>query len=91
MTDDVPGFPAADTVSGWPASWEPPQPAPANSDFRSGLQMLLNAESMENGSNTPDFILADYLLGCLAAFDAAMAARDRWNRPDDFPAVGDGG
>jgi hypothetical protein len=42
------------------------------------LARLLNSVSAENGSNTPDFILADYLRDCLAAFDRAVRARDAW-------------
>lgn len=33
---------------------------------------------MENGSNTPDYILADYLSECLAAFDKAVSMRERF-------------
>jgi hypothetical protein len=33
---------------------------------------------MENGSNTPDFILAGYLTACIGAFDRATAERDKW-------------
>lgn len=47
-------------------------------DFRSDLQKLINRYSKENGSDTPDRILADYLIASLAAFDAATVARDRW-------------
>lgn len=50
----------------------------ADKDFRRKLEHLLNSESMENGSNTPDFILADFLWGCLRALDAAVARRDEW-------------
>ena len=46
--------------------------------LRHNLEMVLNASSAENGSHTPDFILASYLLGCLAAFDAAVVAREGW-------------
>ena len=46
--------------------------------FRKELEHLINCESMENGSNTPDFILADYLTACLAAFDAAVSVREGW-------------
>lgn len=46
--------------------------------FRADLQTVINRYSRENGSNTPDFILADYLAGCLAAYDAALTARDKW-------------
>lgn len=46
--------------------------------FRTELGALLNQYSQENGSNTPDFILASYLVDCLRAFDAAVDARERW-------------
>lgn len=34
-------------------------------EFTKELQVLINRYSKENGSNTPDYILANYLLGCL--------------------------
>lgn len=46
--------------------------------FREDLRAVLNRYSRENGSNTPDFLLADYLAGCLAAYDTALTARDKW-------------
>lgn len=46
--------------------------------FRKELQKLINRESMENGSNTPDFLLAEYLADCLAAFDRVVSAREKW-------------
>jgi hypothetical protein len=53
--------------------------------FRKQLVTLLNQHSMEKGSNTPDFILAEYLNGCLAIFDVATARRDAWyGRPPGF-------
>jgi len=56
-----------------------PQPERAKSDeFRDDLQKLINQHSKENGSDTPDLFLADYLVACLAAFDAATKARDAW-------------
>ncbi len=42
------------------------------------LTVLLNRHSAENSSNTPDFILAQFLRYCLAAFDGAVGQRDRW-------------
>jgi acyl carrier protein len=42
------------------------------------LTDLLNAHSVENGSNTPDFILAEYLLESLRAYERAVVARERW-------------
>ena len=47
-------------------------------NFQEALKNLLNQCSMENGSNTPDHILAQYLLGCLAAFDKAVQQRATW-------------
>ena len=47
-------------------------------NFREHLKILINQHSMENGSDTPDFILADYLRDCLIAFDKATKERSRW-------------
>jgi len=44
--------------------------------FEKELRALLNKHSKESGSNTPDYVLADYLMGCLDAFNTAMTARD---------------
>jgi hypothetical protein len=46
--------------------------------FRPALESLINRHSQENGSNTPDFILATYLTACLDAFDAAVVRREQW-------------
>lgn len=46
--------------------------------LRERIQRDLNAVSAENMSNTPDFILASYLVSCLAAFDRAVVQRERW-------------
>lgn len=46
--------------------------------FRLELEKLINRESMENGSDTPDFILANYLFDCLEAFDWAVKRRTTW-------------
>ena len=50
--------------------------------FRLELQRLLNRCSMENGSDTPDFILAEYIMGCLNSFDMAVRKRSSWYRSD---------
>jgi len=47
-------------------------------DFKKELEALINKESMEQASNTPDFILAQYLSGCLAVFAVAVQQRERW-------------
>ena len=40
------------------------------------IESAINRSSAENGSNTPDFILAQFLIGCLAAYDQAVTARE---------------
>lgn len=59
-------------------------------DFRGDLERLLNHHSKERGSDTPDFILANYLTRCLDAFDEATTARTRWYGPNvkEAPAQG---
>ena len=47
-------------------------------NFEDELTHLLNRYSKENGSNTPDFILAKYLEGCLKNFDHAVSYRENW-------------
>ena len=42
------------------------------------LADLLNKHSLEGESDTPDFILARYLLSCLRAFDTATNERMKW-------------
>jgi hypothetical protein len=42
-------------------------------DFKKELQELINRHSMENASNTPDFILMAYIQECLDAFNKANA------------------
>jgi hypothetical protein len=44
------------------------------------LEQLLNYHSQEPFSDTPDFILGQYLLACLTAFHEAVKRRDEWYR-----------
>jgi len=46
--------------------------------FRKEIQNLINRQSLENNSNTPDFILAEFLTDCLDTFDKAVCRRDNW-------------
>lgn len=56
-------------------------------DLRTELASCLNRHCRENESNTPDFILAEYLTACLAAFDASVNAREAWyGRENEGPA-----
>lgn len=49
-----------------------------NSSLRADIESAINRASRENASNTPDFILAEYLTAALEAFEAATAAREKW-------------
>ncbi len=49
-----------------------------NGSFRGDLAEVLNRHSRENGSNTPDHILAQYLANCLDAYDVAIGTRAQW-------------
>lgn len=42
------------------------------------LSALLNRYCAENLSNTPDFILAQFMLECLAAWNYGIAKREAW-------------
>ena len=56
--------------------------------LRKDIESAINAHCAENGSNTPDFILAEYLTASLSAFDAAVDARERWygRTPENYNA-----
>lgn len=72
------------------------------SAFERELASLINRHSKENESNTPDFILAQYMLNCLNAFTLASRTREKWygkelsiggvrasTRVEDDPVKGD--
>ncbi len=42
------------------------------------LAGVLNGECRENDSNTPDFVLAEFMMGCLDAFELASNKREVW-------------
>lgn len=46
--------------------------------FTNELKKLLNRYSEENKSNTPDFILANFLVNVLDSFNASTQAREKW-------------
>jgi hypothetical protein len=62
------------------------QQEPKEMQFRQELENLINRYSKENGSNTPDFILANFLERCLIAFDLTVLEREAWyGRPPAIP------
>lgn len=46
--------------------------------FQEELTALLNKHSIENESDTPDWILANYIAGCLNAWNQSIHSRDKW-------------
>ena len=48
------------------------------SEFRFELQTLINKYSAENGSNTPGFLLAEYLVSQLNTWDQYVIRREQW-------------
>ena len=46
--------------------------------FRTELQSLINCNSAENGSNTPDFLLAEFLVQQLNIWDQYVNRREEW-------------
>ena len=59
--------------------------------FQGELQRLINRHSLENGSNTPDFVLALYLRRCLEAFDEATKRRGNCRERDPIRPTRRGG
>lgn len=55
--------------------------------FEQQLSDLINHHSKENESNTPDWVLANYLIGCLASFNMAVQRRENWYGRDPRPSM----
>lgn len=47
-------------------------------DFYEELKRLINRHCRENESDTPDYILAQFLNSCLYIFERNVKERDRW-------------
>lgn len=54
-------------------------------EFQREVERLINRASRENESNTPDYILAQYLMGCLQTFETAVRQREAWYARDHRP------
>ena len=48
------------------------------SKLENDIRKLLNYESEENSSNTPDWVLASYLRRCLDTFNDCVNMRERY-------------
>lgn len=64
--------------------------------FQKELEELINRHSLENDSNTPDFVLAAFMQRCLDAYTMATNRRDKWyginpepgwSSPDPVPSM----
>ena len=63
-------------------------PDPGPQSLLDRIRHAINCTAAENGSDTPDFILADYLMAALDAFDAAVRVREEWyGRKTSAPIV----
>ena len=48
------------------------------------IEVLINRVSRENESNTPDFILAQYLMDCLKAGEFLINSREKWHKTGEL-------
>ena len=46
--------------------------------FEQKLREIINVHSLESESDTPDFILAEYMIDCLDSFTDATNKREKW-------------
>jgi hypothetical protein len=51
------------------------------------IETAINRTSAENESNTPDYVLAQFLMGCLAAWNTAVQQRETWYGRDARPSL----
>lgn len=53
------------------------------------LRAILNRASRENKSDTPDFILSNFMMKCLETYEQTVKERDQWFGIDPWnPPVG---
>ena len=51
-------------------------------EFVKELAAVINRYSMENRSNTPDYMLAEYMAGCLTVYENTISNRTEWFKKD---------
>ena len=52
-------------------------------ELQKAISQAINSVSAENGSDTPDFILAEFLTECLMAWNKATKKRTDWHSPEE--------
>lgn len=50
-------------------------------NFTEELVYLINRYSIDNDLNTPDFIIAQYMVDCIKSLERATRTRDEWTLP----------
>jgi len=92
--DTMLGWFANAIMCGWDHHAKNGPPTDAHGDgtespktFEAELVGLINRHSIESTSNTPDFILAQYIIGCLGSFNGAVREREKWYGRQDTEAV----
>ena len=55
--------------------------------FSGALQDLLNMHNEENTSDTPDYVLREYIIDSLAAFNKAVQWREQYYGRDPRPSI----
>ena len=89
----ISGTPPKPKVTRWSSSKPAPSrlpgesPWPVETQLSKDIREAINRACAENGSNTPDHILAEYMLSCLMAFDKAVQARAAWYGRMDKPGA----
>ena len=80
-----PTAPLSEAVAAGKAAREAPGKRQSLTDE---LRAVLNRHSAENTSGSPDFILAEYMMDCLTAFNAATNRREAWYGREQDPRFG---
>ena len=52
-------------------------------EFVREIAKVVNRYSIENNSDTPDYILAEYMAGCLTVFENTLRNRNERNAPKE--------
>lgn len=56
-------------------------------EFEKELRELINRSCEENKSDTPDFILTEYLVHCLNGFNKGINSRDKFYGFEPWPKI----
>lgn len=56
-------------------------------DLKKDITTLINRHNREQDFNTPDFMLAEYIMNCLDAFELASNKREVWYDVELEPGV----